>query len=213
MMVWDFVKACVTCQHHKSEQLHPAGLLQPLEVPTTVGVDIAMDFVEGLPRVNGKSVILTVVDKFSKADHFLPLGHPYTTTLVVCLFFDNVVKLHGMPSSIVSDCDPVFTGHFWQELFRLAGVRLQLSSAFHPQSDGQWEATNKIITMNLCCLVGDRPRSWLQWLPWVLFCNNSSFQASLKTSPFCVVYGRDPPPLLCGHTLRAKLKCRRSMLS
>jgi hypothetical protein len=99
------------------------------------------------------------------------------------------------PTSIVSDRDPVFMGHFWQELFRLSGVKLQLSSAFHPQSDGQSEAANKIITMYLCCLVGDWPRSWLQWLPWAEFCYNSSFQASLKTSSFRVVYGRDPPSL------------------
>jgi hypothetical protein len=150
---------------------------------------------EGLPWVNGKSVILTMVDRLSKAGHFLLLGHPYTTTSVARLFFDNVVKLHGLPISIVSDCDPVFTGHFWQELFRLSGVKLQLSSVFHLQLDGQSEAANKIITMYLCCLVGDRFCSWLQWLPWAKFCYNSSFQASLKTSPFRVVYGRDPPSL------------------
>jgi hypothetical protein len=84
-----------------------------------------MDFVENLPKVNGKYVILRVIDRFSKACHFLPLGHPYTVTSVAHLFFDNIVKLHGIPSSIVSDRDLVFTGHFWQEVFWLAGVKLQ----------------------------------------------------------------------------------------
>jgi hypothetical protein len=187
------VCACITCQRNKADHLHPAGLLQPLEVPTTVWSDLAMDFIEGFPRVNGKSVILIVVDRFSKADHFIPLGHPYTAPSVARLFFDHIVKLYGIPSSIVSDRDLAFTGHFWRELFTLAGVKLQLSSAFHPQSDGQSEAANKVISMYLRCLVGDRPRQWLKWLPWAEFCYNSSFQASLKTSPFQVVYGREPP--------------------
>jgi hypothetical protein len=162
-----------------------------LEVPTTVWADVVMDFVEGLPSVSGKSVILTVIERFSKYCHFLPLGHPYTTTSVARLFFDNVVKLHGILSSIVSDRDPVFMGQFWQELFRLASVKLHLLSTFHPQSDGQSEVANKIIVMYLRCLVGDLQCSWLHWLPWAVFCYNTSVQASLKTSPFRVVYGRD----------------------
>jgi hypothetical protein len=97
-----------------------------------VWTDIAMDFIEGFPRVNGKSVILTVVDRFSKYAHFIPLGHPYTVTSVARAFFIIIVRLHGMPSSIVSDCDPVFTSKFLQELFFLSGVKLQLSATFHP---------------------------------------------------------------------------------
>jgi hypothetical protein len=80
-------------------------------------------------------------------------------------------------------------------LFQLTGTKLCTSSAFHPQTDGQLEAANKIITVYLCCLVGDRPRSWLRWLPWAKFCFNSSFQSALQATPFEVVYGRPPPPL------------------
>ena len=82
-----------------------------------------MDFVEGLPRVHGKSVILTVVDRFSKQAHFLPLSHPYTAASVAGVFFEGIVRLHGFPASIVSDRDPVFTGHVWRDIFRLAGVK------------------------------------------------------------------------------------------
>jgi transposase InsO family protein len=178
------------------DQLCPGGLLQPLDVPSTVWVDIAMDFVERFPRINDKSIILTVVDRFSKFTHFISLGHPYTATSVAHAFFTDIVRLHGLPSSITSDHDPVFTSKFWQELFSLAGVKLNLSSAFHPQSDGQLEAANKVITMYLCCLTGDRPRQWLQWLPWVEYCYNTAFHSSLKMTPFNVVYGRDPPRLL-----------------
>jgi transposase InsO family protein len=163
--VQDYVRACLTCQRHKSEHLHPAGLLLPLPVPTTVWADIGMDFIEALPRVNGKSVILTVVDRFSKYCHFIPLAHPYSVESVAQVFFAEIVRLHGVPQSIVSDRDPVFTSIFWRELLRLTGTKLAMSSAFHPQSDGQTEAANKVIVMYLRCLTGDRPREWLRWLP------------------------------------------------
>jgi hypothetical protein len=91
------------------------------------------------------------------------LGHPYTATTIARVFFDNIVKLHDVPSSIVSDRDPAFTGRFWQELFKLAGVNLQFLSAFHPQSNGQLEVTNKIIIMYLHCLARDRPQEWLHY--------------------------------------------------
>ena len=157
-LVMDFIRNCEICQRNKTEHLRPGGLLQPLDIPSVVWADIAMDFIEALPRVNGKTIILTVVDRFSKFAHFIPLGHLYTTASVAKAFFQDIVRLHGLPSSIVSDRDPVFTSSFWKELFNLAGVKLQFTSAFHPQSDGQSEATNKIIAMYLRCLTGDRPR-------------------------------------------------------
>jgi hypothetical protein len=190
------VQSCDVCQRHKTEHLHPAGLLQPLPIPSQVWSDIAMNFVEALPKVGGKSVILTVVDRFSKMAHFIPLSHSYSATSVAKAFFDGTVRLHGLPCSIVSDRDPFFTSRFWAELFQLTRVKLLLSSAFHPQTDGQSEVTNRIIALYLRCLTGDRPRSWLHWLPWAEFCYNTSFQSALKTTPFNVVYGRDPPPLL-----------------
>ncbi|WVZ75469.1 hypothetical protein U9M48_023517 [Paspalum notatum var. saurae] len=139
---------------------------------------------------------LTVVDRFSKMAHFIPLGHPYTALSVARAFFNNVVKLHGFPCSIVSDRDPVFTSTLWTELFSLAGVKLRLSSAFRPQTDGQSEATNRIIGVYLRCLAGDRPRSWLKWLPWAEYCYNTAYQTALKTTPFRVVFGWDPPALM-----------------
>ncbi|CAN6308396.1 unnamed protein product [Urochloa humidicola] len=195
-LVRDYVKSCTTCQRNKSEHLHPAGLLQPLDVPSTVWADIAMDFVEGFPRVGGKSVVLTVVDRFSKYAHFIALGHPYTAMSVARAFFDQIVRLHGLPCSIVSDRDPVFTSTFWTELFTLAGVKLRLSSAFRPQTDGQSEVTNRILGVYLRCLAGDRPKSWLRWLPWAEYCYNSSYQTALQATPFQVVYGREPPTMI-----------------
>jgi len=116
-LVREFILGCATCQRNKWEHLHPAGLLQPLPVPSAVWQDIAMDFVEGFPRVGGKSVVLTIVDRLSKYAHFIALGHPYSATSVARAFFDQIVRLHGIPCSIVSDCDTVFTSAFWTELF------------------------------------------------------------------------------------------------
>jgi hypothetical protein len=166
------------------------------EVPSVVWADIAIDFVEGFSRINGKSIILTVEDRFFKFTNFIRLGHPYMATSVARVFFTDIVRLHGLPSSIVSDRDPVFTSKFWQELFTLTGVKLNLSLAIHPQSDDQFEVANKVITMYLHCFAGDRLRQWLQWLLWAEYCYNTAFHSSLKTMPFSVVHGRDPSCLL-----------------
>jgi len=193
--VQDFVRACATCQRYKSEHLHPAGLLQPLPVPSIVWADIGIDFVEALPRVHSKTVILSVVDRFSKYGHFIPLAHPYTAESVAQAFFADIVHLHGVPQSIVSDRDPVFTSSFWRELMRLVGTKLHMTSAFHPQSDGQTEVVNRVIVKYMRCFTGDRPRQWLRWLPWAEYVYNTAYQTSLHETPFRVVYGRDPPSI------------------
>lgn len=195
-IIRDFVRACSACQRNKTETLQPAGLLQPLQVPSQIWADISLDFIEGLPKVHGKSVILTAGDKFSKYAHFIPLSHPYTAASVAISFFSEIVKLHGFSSSIVSGCDPIFTSHVWRDLFKLAGVKLCMSTTFHPQTDGQSEAVNKTIAMYLRCITGDRSRAWLDWLPWAEYCYNTSFHSALRATPFQVVYGRLPPPLL-----------------
>ena len=194
-IVQAFVQACSTCQQYKSDHLRPAGLLQPLPVPSVVWADIGIDFIEALPKVQGKTVILSVVDRFSKYSHFIPLAHPYTAESVAQAFFADVVHLHGVPQSIVSDRDPVFTSAFWQEHMRLTGTKLFMSSAFHPQTDGQTEAANRVIVMYLRCFSGDRPRQWLRWLPWAEYTYNTAYQSSLRDTPFRVVYGRDPPTI------------------
>jgi hypothetical protein len=194
-LVQDFVRSCATCQRYKSKHLHPAGLLQPLPVPSIVWANIAMDIVEALPRVHGKTIILSVVDRFSKYAHFIPLAHPYTAESVAQAFYTDIVGLHGIPQFIVSDRDPVFTSTFWSELMRLSGTKLLMSSAFHPQTDGQTEAANRVIIMYLRCFTGDRPRQWLRWLPWAEYTYNTAYQSSLQETPFQVVYDREPPTI------------------
>jgi hypothetical protein len=162
-------------------------------VPQAVWTDVTLDFVEALPRVRGKSVILTVVDRLSKYCHFIPLAHTYSAESVAQAFFSEVVRLHGVPQSMVSDRDTVFTSLFWQELMRLMGTKLHMTTAFHPQSDGQSESANRVIIMYPRCLTGDRPRQWLRWLPWAEYLFNTAYQSSLRDTPFRVVYGRATP--------------------
>jgi hypothetical protein len=136
-----------------------------------------------------------VVDRFSKYCHFIPLAHSYSTESVAQAFFTDIVRLHGVPQSMVSDRDPIFTSTFWRKLMRLMGTKLHMTTAFHPQSDGQSEAANRVIIMYLRCLIGDRPRQWLRWLPWTEYLFNTAYQTSLRDTPFRVVYGSDPPSI------------------
>jgi hypothetical protein len=144
----------------------PAGLLQPLPIPDKVWDQISLDFIEGLPKSNGFSVILVVVDRLSKYAHFLPLKHPYTAVSVAKIFFDTIFKLHGLPSIAVSDRDPIFTSKFWEEIFLLMGMQLDHTSAYHPQSDGQTEIVNKALETYLRCFSALKPNDWFRWLSW-----------------------------------------------
>jgi hypothetical protein len=130
--VHKFIKGCFVYQCHKTENLHPVGLLQPLDVPSVVWQDISMDFVDGFPKVGDKAVILMVVDHLSKYAHFNALGHPYTATIIVVAFFKQIIRLHGVPASIVIDRDLIFTSTVWQELFCLYGTMLWTSSMLLP---------------------------------------------------------------------------------
>lgn len=138
-----FISECDVCQRNKTETVASPGLLQPLPIPERAWSDLSMDFIEGLPNSCGKTLIFVVVDRLTKYVHFMALAHPYTAMEVAQLFTDNVFKLHGLPVSIVSDRDKVFTSQFWQSLFTIQGTQLNLSIAYHPQSDGQTEVVNR----------------------------------------------------------------------
>jgi hypothetical protein len=133
------VQACLICQQAKPNRAKYPGLLAPLPVPKGAWQVISMDFIEGLARSGSANCILVVVDKFSKYNHLIPLLHPFTAVSVAQTFLDSVYKLHGMPLAIISDRVRVFTSTFWQELFKLTEVTLEMSSSYHPQSHGQIE--------------------------------------------------------------------------
>jgi hypothetical protein len=190
--VEEFVKQCTVCQQAKHEHCRTPGLLNPLPIPEQAWQDLSMDFIDCLPKCEGYSVILVVVDHLTKYAHFIALKHPYTAQSVALAFFNNVVKLHGLPKTIVSDRDKVFTGTIWKELFRLLDTKLCLSSAYHAQTDGQTDRINQCLEGYLRCAVSSTPKHWLKWLPLAELWYNSSFHSSLQCSPFKALYGTDP---------------------
>jgi hypothetical protein len=168
------------------------GLLQPLLIPTGAWQIVSLDFVEGLPRSAGFNSILVVVDKLTKYAHFLPLAHPFTAAQVAQLYIDNVFKLHSMPEALISDRDKVFTSQFWQALFKLSKTELRMSTAYHPQTDGQTERVNQCMETYLRCFISSCPSKWSKWLPLAEFWYNTTYHTAIKTTPFQALYGRPP---------------------
>ena len=116
-----------------------------------------IDFVEGLPKSNGKDVIMVVVDRFTKYSHFIPLSHPYSVLSMAQAFVDNIIKLHGPPKLIISDSDRIFTSKLRKDIFAALKVELRYSTTYHPQTDGQTERVNQCLETYLRCMTTDQP--------------------------------------------------------
>ncbi|PRQ29559.1 putative nucleotidyltransferase, Ribonuclease H [Rosa chinensis] len=183
------VERCRTCQLAKHKRQN-TGLYTPLPVPHTPWQDISMDFVLGLPKTTQRhDSIFVVVDRFSKMAHFLPCSKTFDASEVAKLFMDEVVRLHGLPKTIVSDRDVRFMSYFWKTLWHMLGTKLKFSSAYHPQTDGQTEVVNRSLGNLLRSLVGEHIRSWDSILPIAEFAYNNSVNRTIGMSPFEAVYG------------------------
>ena len=150
-----------------------------------------MDFVTHLPRtVRNHDAIWVIVDRLTKSAHFLAVNLRMSMTKLAQMYINEIVRLHGVPLSIVSDRDPRFTSRFWQTLQNAMGSRLTMSSAYHPQTDGQSERTIQSLEDLLRTCVLDHLGTWDEVLPLVEFTYNNSFHASISMAPYEALYGR-----------------------
>ncbi|KAL0546911.1 hypothetical protein IC582_016830 [Cucumis melo] len=189
--VAEFVSRCLVCQQVKAPRQKPAGLLQPLSIPEWKWENVSMDFITGLPRtLRGFTVIWVVVDRLTKSAHFVPGKSTYTASKWARLYMSEIVRLHGVPVSIVSDRDARFTSKFWKGLQTAMGTRLDFSTAFHPQTDGQTERLNKVLEDMLRACALEFPGSWDSHLHLMEFAYNNSYQATIGMAPFEALYGK-----------------------
>jgi transposase InsO family protein len=187
-----YVSRCTTCNKAKS-RLNPHGFYMPLPVPRAPWEDISMDFVLGLPRTKrGRDSVFVVVDRFSKMAHFIPCHKIDNASHVADLFFNEVVRLHGVPNTIISDRDAKFLSHFWRTLWYQLGTKLLFSTIYHPQTDGQTKVVNHTLSTMLRAVLKDNLRLWEGCLPHIEFAYNKSIHSTTKLSPFMVVYGFNP---------------------
>ncbi|KAL0534150.1 hypothetical protein IC582_028434 [Cucumis melo] len=189
--VAEFVSKCLVCQQVKAPRQKPAGLLQPLSIPEWKWENVSMDFITGLPRtLRGFTVIWVVVDRLTKSAHFVPGKSTYTASKWAQLYMSEIVRLHGVPVSIVSDRDARFTSKFWKGLQTAMGTRLDFSTAFHPQTDGQTERLNQVLEDMLRACALEFPGSWDSHLHLMQFAYNNSYQATIGMAPFEALYGK-----------------------
>ncbi|GJY28172.1 putative reverse transcriptase domain-containing protein [Tanacetum coccineum] len=186
-----YVSKCLTCAKVKAEHQKPSGLLVQPEIPEWKWEKITMDFVTKLPKTaNGYDTIWVIVDRLTKSAYFLPMRENDPMEKLMKLYMKKVVTRHGVLVSIISDCDGRFTSLFWQALHKALGTRLDMSTAYHPETDGQSERTIQTLEDMLRACVLDFGKSWDRHLPLVEFSYNNSYHTSIKVAPFEALYGR-----------------------
>lgn len=189
--VKNYVKSCQTCSRWKSNSLKKNGKLIPIPIPKACWEVISMDFVTGLPVSNGFDAIMTVVDKLSKRPKYAPTHTVDDAQEVAKIFFDTVVRHHGLPKTIISDRDPKFTSKFWRALMKLLGVQLSMTTSHRAQADGQTERQNLVLEDALRCMVSYHGQDWSNHLPTIEYAHATLVSSSSKLSPFQLDTGRE----------------------
>jgi hypothetical protein len=186
-----YVSECDTCQRIKASHLKVAGTLQPLPIPSWKWEDLSMDFIVGLPNTSRHhDSIWIIVDRLTKTTHFLPVHTTHKAEKYAEIYIDQIVRLHGIPRTIVSDRGASFVARFWEQLQKSFGTHVIRSSAYHPQTDGQTERVNQILEDMLRACVLHYRKNWDKCLSLAEFSYNNSYQSSLKMAPFEALYGR-----------------------
>jgi transposase InsO family protein len=189
----DYVRSCIQCQRNKVARHQPYGLLHPLELPYAPWQSLSMDFITDLPESESCDQLWVVIDRFTKMAHFIPLPkNGKKATDLAIIFAREIWKYHGLPSDIVSDRDSRFTSEVWKEFLRLSGIRPRMSTAFHPQTDGQTERLNQTIEAYLRSFVCHEQNDWVTLLPMAEFAYNNSVTSGNGISPFYANYGFHP---------------------
>ncbi|GJR48179.1 reverse transcriptase domain-containing protein [Tanacetum coccineum] len=190
-IIAEYVSKCLTCSRVKAECQKPSGLLVQPEIPMWKWERITMDFVTKLPKTStGHDAIWVIVDRLTKSAHFIPIRATDSMETLTRLYIKEIVSRHGVPISIISDRDSHFTSRFWQSLQNALGTQLDMSTTYHPETDGQSERTIQTLEDMLRACVIDFGKGWDKHLPLVEFSYNNSYHASIKAAPFEALYGR-----------------------
>ncbi|KAJ9557882.1 hypothetical protein OSB04_012496 [Centaurea solstitialis] len=203
-----YVEKCLTCLRVKAEHQRPHGKLQPLEIPEWKWEHVTMDLVTGLPRIFRRyDAIWVVVDRLTKSAHFIAIKEASSSEELADIYVREIVARHGVPVTVISDRDVRFTSRFWSRFHDDLGTRLQFSTPFHPQTDGQSERTIRTLEDMLRACVLDFGGSWDSHLPLVEFSYNNSFHASIGMPPYEMLYGRRcRTPVCWGETAQSRQK-------
>ncbi|GKE10467.1 putative reverse transcriptase domain-containing protein, partial [Tanacetum coccineum] len=186
-----YVSKCLTCAKVKAEHQRPSGLLVQPKIPEWKWDNITMDFVTKLPKSSqGYDTIWVIVDRLTKSAIFTPMRETDPMDKLARIYLKEVVTRHGIPVSIICDRDPRFASNFWRSLQNALGTNLDMSTAYHPQTDGQSERTIQTLEDMLRACVIDFGKGWVNHLPLVEFSYNNSYHASIKAAPFEALYGR-----------------------
>lgn len=210
-----YVPGCSDCQRFKAARQKPSGPLHPLPVPDHRGASIAMDFVGPLPEDQGFNCILTITDRLGSEILLIPTRTDATAKEIAILFFDHWYCEHGLPTDIICDRDTKFTSHFWRMLHNLTGVDVKMSSAFHPETDGASERTNRTLSQALRFHVERNQKGWVKALPRVRFHMMNTVNASTGFSGFHLKMGRSPrlvPPISTEPFSTADLDTKEAIL-
>ena len=191
-MIKGFCDGCQVCGRSKSSRHLPYGPLMPLPVPDRPWASIGMDFITDLPPSEEMTTILTITDRHSKMAHFVPLPNLPDAEKTVEVFIREVVRLHGLPTEIITDRGSQFISHLWKRMLETLNINQCMSSAYHPQTNGQSERTNQTLQQYLRCYCSYHQDDWVSLLPLAEFSFNNTINASTKFTPFYVNYGQHP---------------------
>ena len=190
VFVKHYVTGCDTCQRMKNHPQQPFGLLQPNKVPNGPWEIITIDLITQLPESDGCDAICVIVDHLTKRAHFFAITNKFSAKDLAQLLYDRIYPLHGLPLQIISDRGTQFAAKIFQEWCKLLGIESSMSTAYHPQTDGQTECVNQTLEQYIQCFINYNLDDWVHLLSTAEFAYNNQAHEGTKESPFLLEYGR-----------------------